>query len=121
MTYVPLTYVQDVVALLGELGIERFAAIGTSLGGLVAMLMAATLPVHVVGAVLNDVGPELEKAGLERVRDSIGARGSQPNWIHAAPPFAELKDAVHPGEEVLHWPRMPKRPATLTSVGQHER
>src|SRR3546814_8503435 len=84
MTYVPLTYVQDVVALLGELGIERFAAIGTSLGGLVAMLMAATLPGHVVGAVLNDVGPELEKAGLERIRDYIGASGSQPTWIHAA-------------------------------------
>src|SRR3546814_6727712 len=46
MTYVPLTYVQDVVALLGELGIERFAAIGTSLGGLVAMLMAARSEEH---------------------------------------------------------------------------
>src|SRR3546814_2016634 len=78
MTYVPLTYVQDVVAMLDELAIARFAAIGTSLGGLVAMLMAATLPGRLVGAVLNDVGPELETAGLERIRDYIGAGGSQP-------------------------------------------
>ena len=49
MTYVPLTYVQDVVALLDELDIDHFATIGTSLGGLVSMLMAATLPGRLVG------------------------------------------------------------------------
>ena len=95
MTYVPLTYVQDVVAMLDELAIDRFAAIGTSLGGLVAMLMAATLPGRLVGAVLNDVGPELQAAGLERIRDYIGAGGSQPTWMHAArasfPPSEKLE------------------------------
>src|SRR3546814_800127 len=60
MTYVPLTYVQDVVPLLDELGIDRFATIGTSLGGLVSMLMAASMTGRLAGAVLNDVGPELE-------------------------------------------------------------
>src|SRR3546814_11292944 len=82
--------------MLDELAIARFAAIGTSLGGLVAMLMAATLPGRLVGAVLNDVGPELETAGLERIRDYIGAGGSQPTWIHAAPAFAETNGAVYP-------------------------
>src|SRR3546814_911619 len=120
MTYVPLTYVQDVVALLGELGIERFAAIGTSLGGLVAMLMAATLPGHVVGAVLNDVGPELEKAGLERIRDYIGASGSQPTWIHAARAFAELNGAVYPGYDIRDWLRLTKRTHKLTPERSEE-
>ena len=72
------------VALLDDLGISRFATIGTSLGGLVAMLMAATLPGRLAGAVLNDVGPELQTAGLDRIRDYIGAGGSQPTWMHAA-------------------------------------
>ncbi|WP_416365857.1 alpha/beta fold hydrolase [Sphingomonas aerolata] len=40
MSYVPLTYVQDVEALLAEHGIDRFVAFGTSLGGIVTMLMA---------------------------------------------------------------------------------
>src|SRR3546814_15149217 len=82
--------------MLDELAIARFAAIGTSLGGLVAMLMAATLPGRLVGAVLNDVGPELETAGLERIRDYIGAGGSQPPWIHQARAFAELNGRVYP-------------------------
>ena len=90
MTYVPLTYVQDVVALLDELAIARFATVGTSLGGLVSMFLAASLPGRLVGAVLNDVGPELEVAGLDRIRDYIGAGGSQPTWMHAARAYAEL-------------------------------
>ena len=118
MTYVPLTYVQDVVALLDELKIERFAAIGTSLGGLVAMLMAATLPGRLVGAVLNDVGPELESAGLERIRDYIGAGGSQPTWIHAARAFAELNCAVYPAYDLRDWLRLTKRTHKLTPEGR---
>ncbi|RYD44935.1 MAG: alpha/beta hydrolase [Sphingomonadales bacterium] len=118
MTYVPLTYVQDVVAMLSELEIERFAAIGTSLGGLVAMLLAAALPGRLVGAVLNDVGPELQTAGLERIRDYIGAGGSQPTWIHAARALAELNGAVYPGYEIHDWLRLTKRTHRLTAEGR---
>ena len=61
MSYVPLTYVQDVEALLGELGIERYVAFGTSLGGIVTMLLAGLLAGEgrskLAGVLLNDVGP----------------------------------------------------------------
>ena len=69
MTYGPLTYVQDVVALLDELACARCIVVGTSLGGIVAMLLAATQPGRVAGAVLNDIGPVIEPAGLDRIRD----------------------------------------------------
>ena len=118
MTYIPLTYVQDVVALLEELGIDRLATIGTSLGGLVSMLMAATLPGRLVGAVLNDVGPELETAGLDRIRDYIGAGGSQPTWMHAARAFAELNGAIYPHYGVHDWLRLTKRTHRLTPEGR---
>ncbi len=118
MTYVPLTYVQDVVAMLGEMQIDRFAAIGTSLGGLVAMLLAAALPGRLIGAVLNDVGPELQTAGLERIRDYIGAGGSQPTWMHAARAFAELNGAIYPGYEIHDWLRLTKRTHRLTAEGR---
>lgn len=118
MTYVPLTYVQDVVALLDELGIDRFATIGTSLGGLVSMLMAATLPGRLVGTVLNDVGPELETAGLDRIRDYIGAGGSQPTWMHAARAFAELNGAIYPHYGIHDWLRLTKRTHRLTPEGR---
>lgn len=118
MTYVPLTYVQDVVALLDELGIDRFATIGTSLGGLVSMLMATTLPGRLVGAVLNDVGPELQTSGLERIRDYIGAGGSQPTWMHAARAFSELNGAIYPHYAIHDWLRLTKRTHRLTPEGR---
>ncbi|WP_293697998.1 MULTISPECIES: alpha/beta fold hydrolase [unclassified Sphingopyxis] len=118
MTYVPLTYVQDIVALLDDMAIERFATIGTSLGGLVAMLMAATLPGRLVGAVLNDVGPELQASGLDRIRDYIGAGGSQPTWMHAARAMSELNAAIYPGYEIHDWLRLTKRTHRLTPEGR---
>src|SRR3546814_19515411 len=118
MTYVPLTYVQDVVPLLDELGIDRFATIGTSLGGLVSMLMAASMAGRLAGAVLNDVGPELEKAGLERIRDYIGAGGSQPTWVHAARAFAELHGAIYPGYGIHAWLRLTNRTHRLPPEGR---
>lgn len=118
MTYVPLTYVQDVALLLDELGIARFATIGTSLGGLVSMLMAASMTGRLVGAVLNDVGPELETKGLERIRDYIGTGGGQPTWIHAARAFAELNAAVYPGYGIHDWLRLTKRTHRLTPEGR---
>src|SRR3546814_4221447 len=118
MTYVPLTYMQDVVALLDDLAIARVATIGTSLGGLVSMFMAASLPGRLVGAVLNDVGPDLEKAGLDRIRDYIGASGSQPTWIHAARAYAVLNGAIYPGYGVHDWLRPTKRTHRLTPDGR---
>lgn len=118
MTYVPLTYVQDVIALLDDLQVDRFATVGTSLGGLVSMLLAATQPGRLVGAVLNDVGPELEAAGLARIRDYIGAGGSQPTWIHAARAFGELNAAVYPGYHIHDWLRLTKRTHRLTAEGR---
>ena len=118
MTYVPLTYVQDIVALLDDLAIDHFATIGTSLGGLVSMLMAATLPGRLVGAVLNDVGPELETSGLERIRDYIGVGGSQPTWMHAARAVSELNAAIYPGYEIHDWLRLTKRTHRLTPEGR---
>lgn len=118
MTYVPLTYVQDVVALLDDLGIQRFATVGTSLGGLVSMLLAATQPGRLVGAVLNDVGPELQTAGLDRIRDYIGAGGSQPTWMHAARAMAELNGAIYPGYGIHDWLRLTKRTHRLTPEGR---
>lgn len=118
MTYVPLTYVQDIIALLDEMAIDRFATVGTSLGGLVSMLLAATQPERLVGAVLNDVGPELEAAGLERIRDYIGGGGSQPTWMHAARAYAELNAAVYPAYDIEDWLRITKRTHRLTPEGR---
>lgn len=118
MTYVPLTYVQDVMALLASEGIGRFAVIGTSLGGIVAMLIAATQHGRVAALVLNDVGPELDPAGLDRIRGYVGQSSNHPTWVHAARAIAAANNHVYPGWGLEDWLVMAKRTHRLTREGR---
>ena len=63
-TYNPKQYVSDIIMLMEELDIPKAIFFGTSLGGIVTMLLARTEPARVAGALLNDIGPELDQAGL---------------------------------------------------------
>jgi len=83
-TYTPRHELADAVALLDRLQIGQVCVIGTSRGGIIAMLMAAMCGPRIAGAVLNDIGPRLEPQGLERIVSLI----SQP------PSFASWSDAV---------------------------
>ncbi len=118
MSYVPLTYLQDVEALLAELAIERFVAVGTSLGGIVTMLLAATDGAKLAGAVLNDVGPELEPGGLARIRTYVGKAVWHPTWMHAARAVAESNADVYPGFGIEDWLCMAKRLYRVNSSGR---
>lgn len=66
-TYSPQIYAQDMLALLDRIGLSRVALIGTSMGGLMAMLIARMAPERVRGMVLNDIGPVVNPAGLRRI------------------------------------------------------
>lgn len=63
---------RDAVELLDHLGVEKAAIIGTSRGGLIAMLLAALAKDRLLGICLNDVGPEIHRPGLERIFDYVG-------------------------------------------------
>ena len=76
-------YLQDVQALLAGLGATRVTIIGTSMGGLMAMVLAATQPGLVSGIVLNDIGPEVDPAGLERIRGYVGKAAAVRSWSEA--------------------------------------
>ncbi len=118
LSYVPLTYVQDVVALLDDLRIDRFVSIGTSLGGIVTMLLAATQPGRVAAAVLNDIGPEIDPAGLERIKSYVGQAPSHPTWVHAARAIGIANADVYPGWGLDQWLVMAKRTHRLTREGR---
>ena len=118
MSYVPLTYVQDVERLLTDLRIDRFVAFGTSLGGIVTMLLAATGHAKLAGAVLNDVGPVIEAAGLDRIKGYVGKTSSWPTWIHAARALGETNAVVYPAYKLEDWLAMAKRLYWLTRGGR---
>jgi len=108
-TYNPLQYVEDLGELFQQAGIDRFVAIGTSLGGLLTMIMAMTMPDRIAGALLNDVGPEVSAEGLERIRGYVGQGRTFPTWMHAARALEEGQGDVFPDYRVSDWLDMAKR------------
>lgn len=118
LSYVPLTYLQDIEALLAEAGIGDFVAMGTSLGGIVTMLLAATGPGRLAGVVLNDVGPELDIKGLARIRSYVGKSVWYPTWMHAARAVAEGNGDVYPEYGIEDWLAMAKRLYRVNSSGR---
>ncbi|HEX8555569.1 MAG TPA: alpha/beta hydrolase [Sphingomonas sp.] len=117
-TYVPATYARDLEAMLAATGIERFVAVGTSLGGIVTMLLAQRLPGRIAAALINDVGPEIEAAGLARIRSYVGRASSLPTWMHAARCLSENNRAVYPDWRIEDWLAMAKRVYRLSSAGR---
>ena len=82
--YQPTTYLGDLAALQAAAGAERVVVVGTSLGGILAMLIAATRPAAIAAAVLNDVGPEIAPEGLQRIAQYVGRHIPVGSWEEAA-------------------------------------
>ena len=73
----------DVQAIAASLGIEKAIMIGTSRGGMIAMVLSATQPALVASVVLNDVGPALDINGLVRIKDYIAKDKVPSSWDEA--------------------------------------
>jgi pimeloyl-ACP methyl ester carboxylesterase len=82
--YHPATYVSDIWTLVDQLGIASFILMGTSLGGLLSMIMASEQPERITAVILNDVGPEADPAGYARILASLEQRSEARDWQEAA-------------------------------------
>ncbi len=118
LTYVPLTYVQDLQALFVELAMPRYIAIGTSLGGILSLLIAATDRQRLAGLVLNDIGPAIEASGLERIRAHVGKNQTWPTWLHAARALEDANRDIHAGWGLQDWLAHAKRLCRLSPQGR---
>jgi|SRR5687768_10001106 len=118
MTYAPPTYWQDLEALIAELGLERFVPFGTSLGGLITMLLALADKKRLAGALLNDIGPVLETQGLDHIRSYVGRSHSWPTWLHAARFLCDAQRDRYPDWKMDHWLVYAKRLCKLTPEGR---
>ena len=117
-SYALPTYVEDLLALLEQEGIATFVSIGTSMGGLMTMLLAQAQPERIAGAALNDIGPELESEGLDTIKSYVGQGRSFPTWMHAARALQETHGAAFPGYAIEQWIDMAKRTLTLCNNGR---
>lgn len=76
-TYTIPTEGRDALELLDHLRLERAAVLGTSRGGLIAMVLAASAKDRLTGVALNDIGPEIADTGLRVIE---GYLGRNPSW-----------------------------------------
>jgi pimeloyl-ACP methyl ester carboxylesterase len=83
-SYRPDVELTDTLAFLDHLSVGRVAVLGTSRGGLVGMLMAATARDRIAGLMLNDIGPVIEVDGLKRIAGYVGKTVRFPSWDAAA-------------------------------------
>lgn len=94
---------QDALALMDHLDLTRTVVIGTSRGGLTAMMMAAIATGRVAGALLNDVGPVIDPEGLARIFAYLGTDPGFPDYETAAKAVAAAQAARFPGVPLAVW------------------
>ena len=83
-TYTIPTEAGDVIALLDHLGLDAAPIIGTSRGGLIAMVLAATAKARLTGVCLVDIGPEVPEAAMQAIRDYTGRDPAATSFEDAA-------------------------------------
>ena len=116
--YHPGTYVADLLALFDALELEQVALVGTSLGGLVTMLLAGARPGLVSAAVINDIGPVIDPAGLARIAGYVGQTGPFESWREAADAVRAANEVALPGLSAGEWQAMARRTCFEDEAGR---
>jgi pimeloyl-ACP methyl ester carboxylesterase len=115
--YAPSYYVADILKLLDQEGIADAVFIGTSLGGLCTMQLAASDSDRIAGAMLNDIGPEIDQVGLERIGGFVGRETSFATWEDLRHALAGRNAEIYPEWAEDEWDRFAHRIAHQTSDG----
>jgi pimeloyl-ACP methyl ester carboxylesterase len=107
--YHPKVYARDVAGLLDSLGLPRAVFLGTSMGGIITMTLAALRPKLIAAAILNDVGPEIAPEGVARILGYAGKGASIGNWQDAADYLRRTSGSAMPKFTDADWDRFARR------------
>jgi pimeloyl-ACP methyl ester carboxylesterase len=103
MSYNILREGRDAIELLDHLGLDRVTLIGTSRGGLIAMVLAHAHHDRLSGVVLNDIGPEVADEGIARIMDYVGRAPDLPDLDAAAGAIAHVNAMAFHGVPLDRW------------------
>lgn len=109
MTYVPDVYARDVLALMEQAGIERAVFMGTSMGGLITMVLAMIKAKAVAASILNDIGPQVSPEGLARIAAYSGQPVETPTWAAAAEYARRINEVAFPENTDADWDAFARR------------
>lgn len=112
------TYVGDVIQVLDALAVPMAAFVGTSMGGLITMVLANVQPARIERIVLNDIGPKLEEAGIKRIQGYVGASGPASSWDEAAARIKAINGVAFPDAGDDFYQRMARRTFKEAAPGQ---
>ena len=115
--YTPHYYVADLLKLLDQLGIADAVFFGTSLGAICTMLLASTDADRIAGAMLNDIGPEIDQAGIDRIGGYVGREVLFKDWEEAIAVLTERNADVFPKWGAGEWERYTRRIMTEAPDG----
>jgi pimeloyl-ACP methyl ester carboxylesterase len=115
--YTPHYYVADILKLLDQEGIADAVFLGTSLGGICTMLLASTDADRIAGAMLNDIGPVIDQAGIDRIGGYVGREVTFDSWEQAVTVLAERNREVFPKWGDGEWERFARRIMNETADG----
>jgi pimeloyl-ACP methyl ester carboxylesterase len=107
--YQPAVYMKDIVGLLETFDSPRVAIIGTSLGGMLAMMLGLKYRHCITGIVLNDIGPELDPVGIGRIKEYVGRLPSPRNWTEAVAQTQAVFGSSWPGLAPERWQALARR------------
>lgn len=99
-------YSSDILALLAVAGMHEVIVIGTSLGGVLAMILAVTRPTALRGVVLNDIGAKVEQSGIRHIAGYIGKTPAFADWDQAIRALREMAGPAYPGLGDDAWAKM---------------
>lgn len=92
-------YVADSVTLIARLDVERVDWVGTSMGGLIGLLLASLEQTPVARLLLNDIGPEIDARGLERIRGYVGDKRTHASFDRAEQALRESMKSFGPHDD----------------------
>jgi pimeloyl-ACP methyl ester carboxylesterase len=107
--YNPGVYAEDMFTLMNFLELPEAIIVGTSMGGIIGMIMSAMQPEKVRALVLNDIGPEIDPQGLDRIQSYVGDLQPAKSWTEAASNCKKINGQAFPDYVEADWERFAKR------------
>ena len=116
--YFPTTYADDVVEWLDHLGIASAVFCGTSLGGMVTMVLAGQTPKRFAGAIINDIGPQVSMAGIRRIGQYVGKLKPAEHWGDAIANTRIMFEVACPDADAATWDAIARRTYRIGADGK---
>ncbi len=118
LNYFPTTYADDVVEWLDHLEVKSAVFCGTSLGGIVTMVLAGQAPRLFAGAIINDIGPEVSMVGILRIGQYVGKLKPAEDWGDAIANTKIMFEVACPGADDATWDMITRRTYRIGADGK---